>query len=314
MSLEARPVATDAIERLRASVGRVVLGKSDVVDLALTAVLASGHVLVEDVPGVGKTTLASALATAMGGTFARIQFTADLLPGDITGVSVLQDGGFTFRPGPVFANVVMADEINRSSPRTQSALFEAMEEGRVTVDGHTRPLPRPFCVLATQNPYDLHGTYPLPDSQLDRFLMRLSIGYPDEDSERIVLRRHDRRPTLPEAVTTPEDLEALVRRAEQLPMPLEVEDYVMALVRRSRQDGRFLRGISTRAALGLVRAARSRALVEGRDFVIPEDVRRLAVPVLAHRVVPRVGGGPAGRGGRDAIEALLSEIRPPGGP
>ena len=313
MSAEARSVETDVIDRLRTAVCRVVLGKSDVVDLTLTAILASGHVLVEDVPGVGKTTLASAVATAIGGTFARVQFTADLLPGDITGVTVLKDGDFAFRMGPVFANVVMADEINRSSPRTQSALFEAMGEGRVTVDGQTRELPRPFCVLATQNPYDLHGTYPLPDSQLDRFLMRLSVGYPDEDSERIVLRRHDARPTLPEPVTSPEQLEAVVRRAEQVVLPVEVEDYVMALVRRSRQDGRLLRGISTRAAVGLVRAVRAYALVHGRTYAIPEDVRRLAVPVLAHRVLPRVDGGPAGRGGRRAIEALLTELRPPGG-
>ena len=316
MTPVARPVSNtaDAIGRLQHAINSVVRGKERVVELALTAVLAGGHLLLQDVPGVGKTTLAAALARAIGGTFSRIQFTADLLPGDITGVNALAPGTgeFAFRAGPLFANVVLADEINRTTPKTQSALFEAMEEGAVTVDGETRQLPRPFMLVATQNPYDFHGTFPLPDSQLDRFLMQLSIGYPDRDTEREVLRAGDARQRLPDPVVAPDELPSLMRATEDVAFPLEVEDYLLELVRRTRHDARLLRGVSTRGGQLLFRAARAYALVKGRGFVIPEDIRELAVPVLGHRVVPRASGGPGGTGGHEAIQALIGELVAPG--
>jgi MoxR-like ATPase len=303
----------EPIGRLRAAVRTIVHGKDRVVDLALTTALAGGHLLLQDVPGVGKTTLASAVARALGGTFARIQFTSDLLPGDITGTSILDPGTgrFSFRAGPVFANVVMADEINRTTPKTQSALFEAMEEGRVTVDGETRPLPRPFFVVATQNPFDFHGTYPLPESQLDRFLMRIAMGYPDRESERAVLRREAMRAELAHSVVTPEEILAMVDAAARVKVPIEVEEYVLDLVRVTREDARLVRGVSTRGAQLLYRAARAHALVAGRSYVIPEDVVDLAVPVLGHRVLPRTDAGPAGEGGPRAIQAIVDDLPAP---
>lgn len=284
-------------------------GKQDVVDLALVAVLAGGHLLLQDVPGVGKTTLASALATAVGGSFRRVQFTSDLLPADLTGVNILDhgEGGFRFRPGPLFANVVLADEINRTTPKTQSALFEAMEEGQVTVDGTTRRLPAPFLVVATQNPYDMHGTFHLPDSQLDRFLMRLAVGYPDRSTERAILRQAGR--PVPSTVVAPEQVEALVERAMAVDVPELVEEYLLDLVRGTRSDARFVRGVSTRGAQALHRAVRARAFLEGRSYAIPEDVRALAVPVLAHRVMARSLG--EADGGLEAVRGLLDELPPP---
>jgi MoxR-like ATPase len=300
----------DVLERLRTVVRAALRGKDGVVDRALTAILAGGHLLLQDVPGVGKTTLASALASALGGTFARVQFTSDLLPADITGTNVLDQGTgkFVFRPGPLFANVVLADEINRTTPKTQSALFEAMEERQVTVDGRTRELPRPFLVLATQNPFDYHGTFHLPDSQLDRFLMRLAIGYPDRATEREILRRAPRE-AAPEGGVGPEDVLALMSEAARVEVPELVEEYLLDLVRGTRADSRLLRGVSTRGAQALHRAVRAHALVQGRKTAIPEDVRALAVPVLAHRVLPRTNAGQDG--GAEAIEALLEELPPP---
>jgi MoxR-like ATPase len=308
----ASPVV-EAIDGLRAAISAVVRGKPRVVDLALTTVLASGHLLVQDVPGVGKTTLANALARAVGGTFARIQFTADLLPGDITGVSILEPstGHFGFREGPVFANVVMADEINRTTPKTQSALLEAMEEGAVTTDGRTRALPSPFVVVATQNPFDFEGTYPLPDSQLDRFLMRIAIGYPDRDTEREVLRLGGPNRAVVRPTMRVEQTSELIAAADGVAVAAEVEDYLLDLVRASRSDPALLRGVSTRGAHALFRAIKAWALVKGRGFCIPEDVRHLAVPVLAHRVLARSGGGPGGDGAERAIAALLHEVPVP---
>jgi MoxR-like ATPase len=296
------PAHATSIARIRAAIRAVIHGKDDVIDTALVAVVAGGHLLLDDVPGVGKTTLANALAASIGGTFSRVQFTADLLPADVTGGLVLDraSGQLTFRPGPVFANVVLADELNRTSPRTQSALFEAMEEGRVTVDGTTRPLPRPFLVVATQNPHDAAGTFPLPDSQLDRFLMKLSLGYPAREAEREVLRRgRVGRPTVPAAVD-PAAVIGLIVAAEGVSVPSEVEDLILDVADRSRHDERLLRGVSTRAALGWFRATRARALVGGRAFAVPEDARALAPLVLGHRVLPRSGSGEA------AIRALLA--------
>ncbi|MFK7929113.1 MAG: AAA family ATPase [Myxococcota bacterium] len=304
----------DAIAVLRDAVRSVVHGKDDVVDLAITTVLAGGHLLLQDVPGVGKTTLANALATALGGSFARVQFTADLLPSDVTGVSVLDNrtAEFRFRPGPIFANVVLADEINRTTPKCQSALLEAMEEGAVTIDGKTRPLPDPFIVIATQNPFDFEGTYPLPDSQLDRFLVRLSLGYPDRDTELQVMRQGGRTRRTPEQTLSLERIVELRALAAQVKVPGEVEEYLLDIVRASRSDARLVRGVSTRGAQALYRATQGHALVRGRQWAIPEDVRALAVAVLGHRVLPRSGGGPAGDGGGQAIASLLSELPGPG--
>lgn len=297
------------VDGLRAAIAEVWWGAPEVVDLVITTVVAGGHLLLEDVPGVGKTTLAGALARAVGGVFSRIQFTADMLPGDVTGVMVLGPGAeLRFRQGPLFANVVLADEINRTTPRTQSALLEAMGEGAVTLDGQTRPLPRPFVVVATQNPYDFHGTYPLPDSQLDRFLMRISLGYPSRDDERAILRQTTGEAAGARVVTTPDALVAAIEAARGLRFAAEVEDYLLDLVWATRTDGRLLRGVSPRGAQALARACRARALVRGRSYVIPEDVRHLAVPVLGHRVAARA----AVEDGSAVIEALLQELPPPG--
>ncbi len=275
-----------AVARWKGSLERVLFGKPEVVELGIVALLAQGHLLLHDVPGVGKTTFAAALARSIGARFARIQFTADLLPADVVGVSVPDGSGeFTFRPGPLFAEVVLADEVNRTSPRTQSALLEAMAERQVSVDGKTYPLPRPFFVIATQNPWDAHGAWPLPDSQLDRFLIRVSIGYPDRETERRVLRNGE--PVLQEPAVDASTLAALQGAAVDTRMATPVEDWLLDIVRATRDDRRLLRGVSPRGAAALHAAARALAVVRGRDFVIPDDVRDLAVPVMAHRVVAR---------------------------
>ncbi len=309
-SLRLVGASVDTLAALRRAVAEALRGKEEVVDLALTCVLAGGHLLLQDVPGVGKTTLASALAAALGGSFSRVQFTSDLLPSDITGNNVLDppSGRFAFRPGPLFANVVLADEINRTTPKTQSALFEAMEERQVTVDGLSRELPAPFLVIATQNPFDHHGTYHLPESQLDRFLMRLSIGYPDRGTERELLRAGLERRTAPRLME-PEHVLALAREAAAVVVPEVVEEYLLDIVRGTRADARLVRGVSTRGAQALHRAVRAYAFVRGRRVTLPEDVRALAVPVLAHRVLPRSGS--AQGGDADAVASLLDELPPP---
>lgn len=296
-------------EALRAAARVAWVGDDEVLERVLTSVIAGGHLLLEDVPGVGKTTLARALARALGGRFARVQFTADLLPGDVTGVTLLdRDGGdFVFRPGPLFAHVVLADEINRGPPRTQSALLEAMAEAGVTVDGVRHALPEPFWVVATQNPHDLHGTWPLPESQLDRFLMRLSLGYPSREEERRVLRQPRGGPALPDAVTSPEELSTARGAVDRVRVDPAVEDHLLDLVWSSRADVRLARGISPRGSRALHRACRARALVAGRAYVIPEDVRFLALPVLAHRVVPRSAEVPA----EAVLASLVGDLRPP---
>lgn len=295
---------------LHGAIASAWMGPSTLVDRVLTAVLAGGHLLLEDVPGVGKTTLASALARSIGGRFGRIQFTADLLPSDITGTHVLLPGEREpmFREGPVFANVVLADEVNRATPRTQSALLEAMAEGAVSVDGTPRPLPSPFLVVATQNPHDAHGTFPLPESQLDRFLLRLSLGYPDREQERHILRQAHGRAVMPEPVVSLDELAKAQSDVDAVRVAPEVEDLLLDLVSHTRRDARLARGASPRGAQALHRAARAHALVAGRGFVLPEDVLELAVPVLAHRVVVR----PGGLGGAEVIGALLHDLRPAG--
>ena len=311
------PPELDLLTRLVDSVEQVFHGKRDVVRLAVTALLARGHLLLEDVPGVGKTTLAHALARALGLTFRRIQFTSDLLPADLLGVAVYQPatGEFQLRPGPLFTHVVLADEINRAPPRTQSGLLEAMQEGRVTIDDRTLELPRPFLVMATQNPLEHHGTYPLPESQLDRFLMRLTIGYPGEEAERRILLRSGDADALVEAVKpvlTPEKAIALQGRVDRVHADPSLVDYLMALVRRTREDPRVRMGVSPRGAIALFRAARAHALVDGRTFLVPDDIRSLLVPCLAHRIVPAGGGAaPGHEEGAALLEDLLDGVPVP---
>jgi MoxR-like ATPase len=268
--------------------GRVILGKERQIRLALACLLARGHLLVEDLPGVGKTTLAQVLAKTLGLDLRRIQFTSDLLPADILGVSVYQreTGGFTFHPGPIFAHVVLADEVNRATPKAQSALLEAMEEHQVTVEGETRTLPEPFFVIATQNPVRHIGTFPLPESQLDRFLMRIELGYPDPRAERALLQGRDRRQLITELkpCLTPKQLLALQSVAAEAHVSDALLDYVQALVEHTRSSGRFEAGLSPRAALALLRAARAWAFIEGRRHVLPEDVQAVFPGVAVHRL------------------------------
>jgi len=300
---------------IRQNVERVVVGHSRAIELLLVAVLTEGHVLIEDVPGIGKTTLAKALARSLGGSFQRIQFTPDLMPGDITGVSIFnpKTDQFEYRPGPVFANVLLADEINRATPRAQSALLEAMEERQVTVDGTTYPLPRPFIVLATQNPIELEGTFPLPEAQIDRFLMRLRLGYPAPEDERAILHRFSRASPLAalEPAVGPDELASLSELCSSVGVHASVENYLIALATASRGDPSLALGISPRATLALYRAAQSLAAVRGRAYVTPDDVQALAEPVFGHRLVPsapaRMRGGPAG----ELLAKLLERVPVP---
>ena len=309
MTTDDRPTERlkDHLRAAQAQVNSLVLGKQHEVRLAFVALLAGGHVLIEDLPGLGKTTLAHALAATLGLGFQRVQFTSDLLPADVVGVSVYDAGnrGFEFHPGPVFSNILLADEINRAPPRTQSALLEAMAEHQVTVDGTTRALPAPFFVIATQNPVDLSGTYPLPDSQLDRFLLRLSMGYPSAEAERMLLVGEDRRALIAQA--SPMLTEAEVLTLQQSVGAVHVSEalvaYVQALLARSRQHPGVRTGLSPRAGLALLRAARAHALLLGRSHVLPEDVQTLFVPLAAHRLV---GDGDAGDGSQLAKSVLLA--------
>ncbi len=297
------------VVRLEQNVARVFRGKPETIRLAVVALLARGHVLIEDVPGVGKTTLAQALARSVGLEFQRIQFTSDLLPSDILGVSIwnARKEAFEFVPGPIFAGVVLADEINRATPKTQSALLEAMSEGQVTVERRRYALPDPFLVLATQNPHEYLGTFPLPESQLDRFEMHLRLGYPPRGDERSLLLGGGvggELARLP-VVVAAEELRRLQQRVDEVVLVDKVADYVLALAERTRQGEEFQLGVSTRGALGLCRAAQAMALAEGRGFVVPDDVQRLAVPVLAHRVVLRRGSSGL-EAARRAIEQVVA--------
>ena len=280
--------ASPLIASIRRALGQVMHGKGDVIDLLLVGVLGGGHVLIEDVPGVGKTTMAQALARAFGVTFTRVQFTPDLLPTDILGSQVLnpREGTFAFHRGPIFTNVLLADEINRASPRTQSALLEAMNEAQATVDGVTHPLPQPFFVLATQNPVDYQGTDPLPEAQLDRFLLRIGVGYPLPGDELKMLYARQRENPLSrvEAVCTREDLLALQKAVREVEVKEEVAKYLLRIVAKTRDHADLSLGVSPRGALALFRASQARALLAGRAYVTPEDVQALAAPVLAHRV------------------------------
>lgn len=303
------PLAGD-LDRARATVNEIIVDKGEVIDLAFSALLAGGHLLIEDLPGVGKTTLAQALSLAVGGDWQRIQFTSDMLPADILGVSMFRREGeqFEFRPGPVFANVVLADEINRATPRTQSALLEAMAEGQVTVDGHTHQLPRPFYVIATQNPLDLTGTYPLPDSQLDRFLLRTRIGYPSAAEERRLLVEPDRRNLLRdmEPALDPARVAELTDLAAALHVSEPVLDYIQALVAATRSHPAVKSGLSPRAALALIQTARAHALVMQQDFCLPDNVRTIFPALAGHRLQPVAESGMDG----DAVAAEILESTP----
>ncbi|QLQ00929.1 MAG: AAA family ATPase [Burkholderiaceae bacterium] len=301
--------AQDTLKSLLAQLNTVIVGKADRVRDCVACLLAGGHLLIEDVPGVGKTTLAHALARSFGLRFSRVQFTADLMPSDLTGVSVYERGreAFVFHPGPVFAQVLLADEINRASPRTQSALLEAMEERQVSVEGETRPLPEPFFVIATQNPLEQLGTYALPESQLDRFLMRISLGYPDRAAERALLASGDRR-SLVDAMPpllTPMDLLRLQQTVLTVHVADALLDYVQDLIDATRSGRWFVQGLSPRAGVALLRAARAQALLAGRDYVAPDDVQAILPQTVAHRLVPVPE---AGRGAIEQVQAMVEAI------
>jgi MoxR-like ATPase len=299
-----------AINAAVESVGRVLLGKERTVRLALTCLFAQGHLLIEDLPGLGKTTLAQALARVLGVTFSRIQFTSDLLPADVLGVNIFEKstGEFRFHPGPIFSQLVLADEINRTTPKSQSALLEAMEERQVTVEGQTRPLPWPFFVIATQNPSTQAGTFPLPESQLDRFLMRIDIGYPDPAAERLLLEGRDRREVLRDLqpCISQGALAEIQRQARQVHASASLLDYVQRLILRTRQSSDFAFGLSPRGGLALLNCARTWALMEGRSHVVPEDVQEVLPSVVDHRL--REATDYSGHGGSALAQRLLADV------
>jgi len=305
----------DLLKRMRTELGAVLIGKPDVIDLLLVGVLAGGHVLVEDVPGVGKTTLAKAFARSVQVTFTRVQFTPDLLPTDILGSQVLnaKEGTFSFQRGPIFTNVLLADEINRASPRTQSALLEAMSESQATVDGVSHKLPAPFFVLATQNPSDYAGTYPLPEAQLDRFLLRLGVGYPARDAERDMLFSRQRENPLDRVTPacTGEELVRIQREVAEVEVKPIVADYLLAIVAATRQSEDLDLGISPRGSLAFFRAAQARALLSGRTYVTPDDIRALAGPVLGHRVLLTTKARYGGTSRETILASILSRVAVP---
>jgi MoxR-like ATPase len=308
---------TAKLADLEQSLGAALRGKPEAVDLALVCLLAGGHLLIEDVPGVGKTTLAQALARSVSCTFHRLQFTSDMLPSDVLGVTIYNahSGEFEFKRGPIFTNFLLADEINRTTPRTQSALLEAMNEQQVTIDGRSHPLPAPFMVIATQNPAEHHGAYPLPESQLDRFLMRVRIGYPEAESEREILRNLEgEKPAPPASPLSASDVIELRNMARRVTVEESLIDYMLAIVGRTRAHESLSLGVSPRGSQALFRAAQAMALVEGRDFVTPHDIKRLAVPVFGHRVVVSSRAALAQRKsdlGERIIEEILQHVDVP---
>jgi MoxR-like ATPase len=305
----------DLARRILDNVDQVIVGKQSVTELILVSMLCERHVLVEDIPGVGKTTLARAVAISIGGKFRRIQFTPDLLPSDISGISYFnqKEGEFKFRPGPVFCNVLLADEINRATPRTQSALLEAMEERTVTVEGDTMALPRPFLVLATENPVELEGTFPLPEAQLDRFLMRVSVGYPDEDDEVSMLERFRERNPLQElqAVAQPGDILAAGDACRNVYVDPELRRYITRIARESRKNEAIGLGISPRGTLGLFQASQALAAVRGRDYVLPDDIQELCGPVAEHRIILNPEARLRGRTSGQVLKTMIDEIEVP---
>jgi MoxR-like ATPase len=298
----------DLYQALTASLGRVIQGKPDAIELVLLALIAEGHLLVEDVPGVGKTTLAKALARSIDGDYGRIQFTPDLLPSDVVGVNVWNrsSGTFDFRAGPIFANIVLADEINRASPKTQSALLEAMAERQITIDGTTRHLPPPFLVIATQNPIENEGTYPLPESQLDRFLLKVSVGYPDREAELEILAGHGERDLLEDVrpVVSVAQVNGLAAAARTVHVAASLQGYLVDLAQATRLHPHVEVGMSPRATLALQRVARARAATRNRTYVTPDDIKALAGPVLAHRLLL----SPSARAGRSSAESVIDDV------
>ena len=308
-------MSTDAIRRIIENIGEVIVGKPEVLELAVVAVLCEGHILIEDVPGIGKTSLAKALARSLGCSFRRIQCTPDLLPSDITGIHFFNQkrSEFEFRPGPVMSNIVLVDEINRATPRTQSSLLECMQECQITVDGVTMPLPRPFLVIATQNPVELHGTFPLPEAQLDRFLIKLEIGYPSAEQEDIMLLRFKQDnplDSLPE-VTSAEEIIKLNQLAQEVHVEQSVRHYLLDIIRQTRSNAEIELGASPRASLALYRSAQALALVSGRDYVIPDDVKRLAIPVIVHRLIASTEAYLHNRSKENLIENILAQTPVP---
>ena len=304
-----------AARRVTENIQKVIIGKQDTIRLLLVAVLCEGHILLEDVPGTGKTTLARALAVSLGCSFRRIQFTPDLLPTDITGLSWFNQktSEFEHRPGPVMAQVVLADEINRATPRTQSALLEAMQERQVTADGVTRALERPFMVLATQNPVELEGTFPLPEAQIDRFLLRVALGYPDQAEENAILERFRAEDPLPELqpVASPADILALIQARRQVRVEESVRDYVVRIARATRQNPEIQLGASPRASLALYQSAQAWAAIHGREFVLPDDVKQVAPPVLSHRLMVSPQAQLRGRSATELVADIVAMVPVP---
>lgn len=305
----------ESAARLRENIQKVIVGKADVIDLALIAILCEGHLLLEDVPGTGKTTLAKTIAASLGCTFRRVQFTPDLLPSDLTGIYYFNQKAqeFEYRPGPVMAQILLADEINRATPRTQSALLEAMQERQVTVDIATHILPRPFLVMATQNPIELEGTFPLPEAQLDRFLMKVALGYPDEASENMMLVRFERSDPLDtlESVIGPEDILAMQTQIRTVRVENSVRQYIVNVSRATRLHEDILLGASPRASLALYRTCQARAAINSRDFVIPDDVKQMAPHVLTHRLVVNPQTRLRGRQPEDVVREVVNTVSVP---
>ena len=305
----------EVARRLRENIQKVIVGKDEVINQTLIAVLCEGHILLEDVPGIGKTTLARALATSLGCSFRRIQFTPDLLPSDVTGLNWFnqKEQEFSFRPGPILSQVVLADEINRATPRTQSALLEAMQERQLTVDGVTRLLPRPFLVLATQNPVELEGTFPLPEAQIDRFLLRIAIGYPTRDEENAILERFRLDDPLPDldAVTSPEEIIQLQAARRQIRVEDSLRDYIVRVARATREHPEIELGASPRATLALYQAAQAWAAIQGREYVLPDDVKKLAPVVLTHRLMISPQAQLRGRRPQEVVAGVVETVSVP---